>query len=73
MRQDLVGYLFDSLDEKERAEIDLARQSPATSGEIEKELAVLERAIQPLKCDDEFIDHGCGSIVRFLQLRRLQR
>jgi hypothetical protein len=64
MRQDLVGYLFDSLDEKERAEIDLARQSPATSGEIEKELAVLERAIQPLKCDDEFIDPPTGLAAR---------
>ena len=47
MRPDLVGYLFDSLDEKERSEIDHALQNPATSGEIEKELAALQRAIQP--------------------------
>ena len=56
MRPDLVGYLFDSLDEKERSEIDHALQNPATSGEIEKELAALQRAIQPLERDEGFIE-----------------
>ena len=30
MRQDLIGYLLDSVDEEERAEIESARQSPET-------------------------------------------
>ncbi len=60
MRHDLVGYLFDSLDEKERAEIDLARQNQETSSEIEKELIAIQRAVQPLKHDDGFIDPPAG-------------
>ncbi|MBT4157245.1 MAG: hypothetical protein HOD99_00300 [Planctomycetaceae bacterium] len=64
MRQDLVGYLFDSLDEKERAEIDLARQNQDTSSEIEKELEAIQRAIEPLKYDDGFIDPPVGLAAR---------
>ena len=64
MRPDLVGYLFDSLDEKERSEIDHALQNPATSGEIEKELAALQRAIQPLERDEGFIEPPAGLAAR---------
>ncbi|MBT4887113.1 MAG: hypothetical protein HON07_07850, partial [Planctomycetaceae bacterium] len=64
MRQDLVGYLFDSLDEKERVEIDLARQNQDVSSGIEKDLAAIQRAIEPLKCDDGFIDPPAGLAAR---------
>ena len=55
MRQDLIGYLLDSVDEEERAEIESARQSPETASEIEHDLAMLERALKPLERDRDFI------------------
>ena len=49
MRQDLIGYLLDSVDEDERVEIESSRQSPETASKVEHDLAMLERALKPLE------------------------
>jgi len=64
MRQDLIGYLLDSVDEEERAEIESARQSPETASKIEHDLAMLERALQPLERDRDFIAPPTGLAER---------
>ena len=64
MRQDLIGYLLDSVDEDERAEIESARQSPETASKIEHDLAMLERALQPLERDRDFISPPTGLAER---------
>ena len=64
MRQDLIGYLLDSVDEEERAEIESARQNPETAGKIEHDLAKLERALQPLERDRDVITPPIGLAER---------
>ena len=49
MRQDLIGYLLNSLDEDERAEVESTRRSPEKASKVERDLAILERALQPLE------------------------
>ena len=64
MRQDLIGYLLDSVDEEERAEIESARQNPETASKIEHELAMLERALRPLERDRDVITPPIGLAER---------
>jgi len=51
MQHDLIGYLFESLDEDERRAIDQARQNPDTGPAIDRDLGLLNRAVRPLQLD----------------------
>ena len=64
MRQDLIGYLLDSVDEDERAEIESARQRPETASKVEHELSMLERALKPLERDRGVISPPSGLAER---------
>ena len=64
MRQDLIGYLLDSVDEDERVEIESSRQSPETASKVEHDLAMLERALKPLERDRGVISPPSGLAER---------
>ncbi|MDA7992625.1 MAG: hypothetical protein MPJ25_06250, partial [Pirellulales bacterium] len=64
MRQDLIGYLLNSLDEDERAEIESTRRSPEKASAVERDLAILERALQPLERDRDAFTPPSGLAER---------
>jgi hypothetical protein len=70
MRENLIGYLLDSLDEHERAEIDAARQNPESAVAIETELAHLRRALDPLKVDRQPMAAPAGLAERTIAAAR---
>lgn len=70
MRENLIGYLLDSLDEHERAEIDAALKSPESAAVIEKDLDQLRRAINPLDVDRESMVAPSGLAKRTIDATR---
>ena len=70
MRENLIGYLLDSLDEHERVEIDVALKKQNPSRATEKELTHLQRALEPLRIDRDPIEAPTGLAERTIAATR---
>lgn len=70
LRDNLVGYLLNSLDEAERAEVDAARQQPEMAAALERDLTQLRRVLEPLRHDAEPIEPPAGLAQRTIAAAR---
>jgi len=66
MREQLVGYLFDALDEGERRDFETALSDPKRGRALQQELELLRRAVTPLACDRGALPVPSGLAARTL-------
>jgi hypothetical protein len=66
MREQLVGYLFDALDEGEARELEAALSAPHGGEALRRDLELLRRAVAPLAVDRGPIDQPAGLALRTL-------
>jgi hypothetical protein len=67
MRDELVGYLLDALDEGETRRVEAALADPERGAALRDDLDTLRQAIRPLAFDRESIDVPAGLAARTLQ------
>ncbi len=67
MRDELVGYLLDALDEGEARRVEAALADPEHGPALRHDLDTLRQAIRPLALDRESIDVPAGLAARTLQ------
>lgn len=67
MRDELVGYLLDALDEGETRRVEAALADPQRGSALRDDLDTLRLAIRPLAFDRESIDVPAGLAARTLQ------
>jgi hypothetical protein len=67
MRDELVGYLLDALDEGEARRVETALADPQRGAALRNDLDTLRQAIRPLAFDRESIDVPAGLAARTLQ------
>jgi hypothetical protein len=67
MRDELVGYLLDALDEGETRRVETALADPQRGPALRNDLDTLRQAIRPLAFDRESIDVPAGLAARTLQ------
>ena len=67
MRDELVGYLLDALDEGETRRVEAALADPQHGPALRADLDTLRQAIRPLAFDRESIDVPAGLAARTLQ------
>jgi hypothetical protein len=67
MRDELVGYLLDALDEGETRRVETALADPQQGPALRADLDTLRQAIRPLAFDRESIDVPAGLAARTLQ------
>ena len=66
MREQLVGYLFDALDEGEARAVEAALSDPGQGAGLRRELELLKRGIAPLATDRRFEPPPAGLAGRTL-------
>jgi hypothetical protein len=66
MRDQLVGYLFDALDEGEARSVEAALSDAAAGGSLRRELELLKKAFAPLAGDRETVAVPAGLADRTL-------
>ena len=67
MRDELVGYLLNALDEGETRRVEQALADPHRGPALRDDLDTLRQAIRPLAFDRESIDVPAGLAARTLQ------
>jgi len=71
MREHLVGYLFDALDETEARDLEAALSAP-DGGPLRRELDLLRRAVMPLAADDRGVEVPAGLAAKTLAFVQAQ-
>jgi hypothetical protein len=68
LRNDLIGYLLNALDEREQQALEAALGHPARGGRVRRDLEVMRLALAPLECDREPFPAPAGLADRTVRL-----